>query len=288
MTYGNRRTADTFIEGSLADSRSVCVCVCVCACVGGRETNSGEGISSAIEILLLHAVLHVREAPLPHPRRPPPLSRIMTVFVRPFAPGDLPALLDGLYPAAFPDEDLVPLVRALHQEAEAEAADADVVCSLVAVEDTEGLEGRGSGERIVGNVVFTSCKVRPTPDGTAGDDRRDGDGGTTDDVALLGPLCVAPSRQGRGCGSLLVRGGVERMREAGKRRILVLGSPAYYGRFGFRTDGRIRPPYPLPRAHVAAWQSLNLSGGMAAGPEDRGGGAILVVPKPWQDGALWG
>ena len=69
--------------------------------------------------------------------------------------------LRPLYAQAFPDEDLYPLVSALHEDTEA-------TISLVAIDEA----------RIVGHVVFTLCTVSSAPH----------------KVALLGPLAVTPDR----------------------------------------------------------------------------------------------
>ena len=52
----------------------------------------------------------------------------------------------------------------------------------------------------------------------------------------LAPLAVHPDRHRQGLGSKLVRSGVECAREFGCFGLLVLGDPAYYGRFGFSAD----------------------------------------------------
>ena len=69
----------------------------------------------------------------------------------------------------------------------------------------------------------------------------------------LGPISVDPSRQGEGIGSRLVREGLERLRAMGAAGCVLLGDPAYYGRFGFAADPNRRldgvpPEYFL---HVA-------------------------------------
>jgi len=170
-----------------------------------------------------------------------------TIAIRPTTPADVPAL-EALYAAAFPDEDLVPLVRAL-------MAEPDGVISLVAEE---------SGA-VAGHLAFTMCDVE-------GQDVR---------AALLGPLCAAPDRQGRGIGSTLVKAGFERLRAGGVTTVLVLGDPAYYGRFGFAAGHAIDAPYDLPPDYVAGWQALSIDAGKTL-PQGR-----LTVPPVWQLEALW-
>lgn len=58
-------------------------------------------------------------------------------------------------------------------------------------------------------------------------------GGTAGDWLLLGPVGVLPDRQGRGVGSALVREALDRARESGAAGVVLVGDPAYYGRFGF-------------------------------------------------------
>lgn len=55
----------------------------------------------------------------------------------------------------------------------------------------------------------------------------------------LGPVAVAPASQRAGVGSLLIRAGLDRLKALGAQGCVVLGDPAYYGRFGFRADPRL-------------------------------------------------
>ena len=167
--------------------------------------------------------------------------------IRPTTSADTPAL-EALYAAAFAEEDLVPLVRAL-------MAQAYGVISLVAEE----------GGAVAGHVAFTMC-------GIEGQDVR---------AALLGPLCAAPDRQGRGIGSVLVQAGLERLRADGVSAVLVLGDPAYYGRFGFAAGHAIAAPYDLPPEYAAGWQALSLDANKPL-PQGR-----LRVPPLWQVPELW-
>lgn len=167
--------------------------------------------------------------------------------IRESALGDIDAI-EGLYPQAFPDEDLLRLVRQLLSEV-------PTVMSIVAL----------TGENLSGHIVFTECATREE----------------AFPVALLGPLAVAPERQKRGIGTMLVRQGLERMRARGIGMVCVLGDPAYYERFGFLPEADIETPYPFPDEWREAWQSISLEGGKPA-TKDR-----LVVPKPWRRPELW-
>ena len=162
-------------------------------------------------------------------------------------PWDLPEIL-GLYSEAFPDEDLVPLVRELM------TGDRDVL-SL----------GTFDGDAPAGHVLFTLF-------GTAERDR---------EAALLGPMAVAPRFQRLGLGSGLVRAGFERLKDRGVERVFVLGDPAWYGRFGFAPERRAKPPFPLPDAWSDAWQSAPL---VSDAPVPEG---PISLPEPWMRPALW-
>ncbi len=155
----------------------------------------------------------------------------------------------GLYPEMFPDEDLTPLVTALL------ALDQNTL-SLATCE----------GDKIVGHILFTRCGLdRPGRE-----------------IALLGPLGVVPAHQRRGHGTALIEAGIEMLRQDGVERVVVLGNPAYYGRFGFATEIGIEPPFPILAKWAEAWQSLRLVDSDALNRAGR-----LIVPEPWNDPALW-
>ena len=161
--------------------------------------------------------------------------------------GDTDAIV-SMYALAFPDEDLVPIVRDL-------LADPDVAMSLVAIIDGQ----------IVGHAIFTTCAVE----------------GTNLDASLLGPLAVTPVFQRQGVGSAIVNAGLQRLGDIGVDAVFVLGDPAYYSRLGFVPDSQVQPPYPLPAEWYSAWQSLYLGD---ATPARTG---KLAVPSQWLDPALW-
>ncbi|MEP3049313.1 MAG: N-acetyltransferase [Roseibium sp.] len=160
---------------------------------------------------------------------------------------DLDALMK-LYPAAFPDEDLRPIVRSL-------LSDEIDVLSLVATKN----------DTVVGHVAFTPC--------TAGESEAP--------VAMLAPLCVSPSLHKQGIGSALVRQGFQQLREKKIPHVTVLGDPAYYHRFGFRPDKTIAPPYPMEAEWVDAWQSMSLID-TAVPPTGQ-----INVPDLWKRAELW-
>lgn len=61
--------------------------------------------------------------------------------------------------------------------------------------------------------------------------------GERSDVAGVAPVCVAPGHQRRGVGSLLLRDLVGRAEARRWPMLVLLGDPAYYGRFGFEPAG---------------------------------------------------
>jgi putative acetyltransferase len=172
---------------------------------------------------------------------------IEKIEIRESLPNDVTSI-EKLYPTAFPDEDLLPLVRELLRVE-------PMVLSLVGIAD----------KALVGHVMFTTCGIT----------------GRTDKVMLLGPLAIAPAWQRQGIGSAIVRAGLRRSEIAGTNQVYVLGDPAYYSRFGFEPDDGVTPPYPLPEEWHDAWQSLSLRGDK---PSLRG---KLSVPPPWRQHALW-
>lgn len=156
--------------------------------------------------------------------------------------------LENLYRAAFPAEDLVPLVNAL----------LDLPAGVIS------LEAEASG-RLAGHILFSLCTVE----------------GSGNRLALLGPLAVSPDVQRSGIGSALIREGLAACRVEGVIRVQVLGDPAYYGRFGFAEDGSVKPPFAIPDEWKPAWQTIALTEGA-----DRIAGT-LTPPLPWMQPALW-
>lgn len=169
------------------------------------------------------------------------------IEIRESVPGDL-AAIESLYPKAFPNEDLLPLVKDLLR-------DASIALSLVGIIDS----------RLVGHVIFTECSVV----------------GSGEKGSLLGPLAIATAWQRRGIGSAIVRAGLRRLEDTGVSQVYVLGDPTYYGRLGFSQEFCVAPPYPLPAEWDGAWQSRRLGGAATPRP------GKLSLPRPWLRPALW-
>jgi putative acetyltransferase len=145
-------------------------------------------------------------------------------MIRHARPSDRPAI-DSVVQAAFGRADESRLVEQLR-------TDEDVIFELVAEE---------AGD-LVGHILFSRLWA----------DR-------AELYAALAPLAVAPERQNSGHGSSLVRAALESGREFGCHGVLVLGDPAYYGRFGFSAEAAraVSAPY----RGLAGFQALALGEG---------------------------
>src|SRR5512143_264498 len=109
--------------------------------------------------------------------------------------------------------------QAFGGSAEANAVDAlrdrgAATLSLVAV----------SGDRVVGHLFFSPVTIE-SPD-------RSWPG------LGLAPLAVLPDSQRHGIGTALMNTGLEECRQLGHERVIVLGHPDYYPRFGFERASR--------------------------------------------------
>lgn len=178
-------------------------------------------------------------------RLPREMSR--KFHIRPSTAADASALED-LYRAAFPDEDLLPLLR-------------DLLSLDTAFLSLVGL----AGTSVAGHVAFTRCSVE----------------GSSQPAALLAPLAVSPPDQGQGLGAALVREGLGRLSNEGILCVFVLGNPAYYARFGFAPEEQVKPPYPLVPEWQTAWQSLRL------GATHSNCAGRLCLPPAWMRPSLW-
>jgi putative acetyltransferase len=71
---------------------------------------------------------------------------------------------------------------------------------------------------VVAHIVFSEAAIGDSPSGWF----------------LVGPLAVRPDHQGRGIGRALIEVSLDTMRTRGARGCVLVGDPAFYGRFGFR------------------------------------------------------
>ncbi|SHN58886.1 GNAT family N-acetyltransferase [Erythrobacter sanguineus] len=154
------------------------------------------------------------------------------ITIRDEQPGD-EAIIHRLTAAAFKDMpfsdgDEQHLVDALRR-------DGDLALSLVAEDET----------RIIGHIAFSRVTIS---DGT-----REWFG--------LGPVSVWPELHRQGIGSALIRHGIAELHQRGAAGIVLLGSPEYYARFGFRHESQLRYPGPPPEY----FQCLVLKGEMPQG-----------------------
>ncbi|MCV2491291.1 N-acetyltransferase [Geodermatophilus sp. YIM 151500] len=94
------------------------------------------------------------------------------------------------------------------------------------------------GGRVVGHVIATRGWVEPPGAPALG----------------LGPVGVLPAAQGRGTGTVLVHALLAVAEAADERLVVLLGAPAYYGRFGFvpASELGVRPPDPAWGEHFQA------------------------------------
>jgi putative acetyltransferase len=116
------------------------------------------------------------------------------------------------------DED-IPAIRIVHERAFGRPAEADLVDALRRNgKATLSLVAEDDGQ-VVGHILFSPVTIES--------------GGNVVVGVGLAPLAVLPEAQNRGVGSLLVKGGLDRCREAGRQFAVVLGHHDYYPRFGF-------------------------------------------------------
>jgi putative acetyltransferase len=104
--------------------------------------------------------------------------------------------------AAFSTEAESKLVDALR-------ANGKAIISLVAVH----------GDEVLGHILFSPVSTTPSSDAQG---------------LGLAPVAVKPSFQSKGIGTRLIREGLNQCKELQYDYVVVLGSPEYYGRFGFK------------------------------------------------------
>ncbi len=147
----------------------------------------------------------------------PPAPTIQPMHLRPEHPADAPAI-DALIAQAFDGHPHSggtepAIVRGLRTAGA-------LTLSLVAVDEAGAL---------VGHIAFSPVTIAGLKGHWYG----------------LGPISVRPARQRAGIGSHLMTEGLARLKALGAEGCVVLGEPAYYGRWGFAVhDGLVYPGVP--------------------------------------------
>ncbi len=148
-------------------------------------------------------------------------------------PGDLQAISE-VHVAAFANHPFSHQTE--HLIVEGLRAGGALCISLVAEMD----------DKVVGHIAFSAVKID-------GQDRH---------WYALGPVGVLPQLQKRGIGSMLVRQGLECLRGLGAEGCVLVGEPAYYGRFGFRPCGELT----MEGVPAEVLLCLAMAGSMPHGP----------------------
>lgn len=76
------------------------------------------------------------------------------------------------------------------------------------------------------------------------------------EALLVAPLCVTLTHRSRGVGSKLMQKSLDLARNMGYKTVFVVGDPAYYARFGFKsiTLFNIRHNPPIPDPYVMVYE----------------------------------
>lgn len=140
---------------------------------------------------------------------------------------------------------------------------AEPVVSLLAFDKTKP----------VGHILFTRAYF---------DGRKD-----SPMMHILAPLAVIPEYQRQGIGEMLIRTGVQKLREKESNLVFVLGHKEYYPRHGFQPHAArlgYFAPYPIPEEYGDCWmvQTVSRKG------FDIGKGKIICCdilnkPEHWRD-----
>lgn len=134
------------------------------------------------------------------------------ISIRKERPEDFASIHDitmrAFAPMAYSQGNEQDMIRALR-------ASGGLTLSLVAAQDS----------KIVGHVAFTTAFAK---DGSEG-------------WYALGPISVEPALQRDGVGKSLIENGLAQLRALEAAGCILVGDPAYYGRFGFRPFPQFTP-----------------------------------------------
>ena len=120
-------------------------------------------------------------------------------------------------------KEQVPTILEIHRQAFERDAEAELVALLIQSGKARISLVAYQDELAVGHILFSPVTISQ-------------ENGSTDiNLVGLAPVSVLPQFQGKGIGSQLIEAGIQRCRADGYDGMVVLGSPTYYGRFGFVT-----------------------------------------------------
>lgn len=156
----------------------------------------------------------------------------MTWTIRTETPADI-AAIHAVTAAAF--KDAAHSSHTEHYIIDALRERGELVVSQVAVRDGQ----------VIGHVAVSPVAISDGSEGWFG----------------LGPISVAPPHQGQGVGAALMQAALDALRAISARGCVLLGEPAYYGRFGFRCV----PDLVLPGVPAEYFQALLLQAPMPRG-----------------------
>lgn len=139
-------------------------------------------------------------------------------------------------------QDDLAAIRIVNEQAFGRPAEADLVDALRRNGRVTLSLVAEDGGRVVGHILFSPVTI-------------ESGGGVFVGVGLA-PVAVLPEFQNQGVGSLLVKHGLDRCREAGHPFAIVLGHSSYYPRFGFSPASRfgIKGEYDVPDEHFMAME----------------------------------
>ncbi len=148
------------------------------------------------------------------------------IVIRPELPGDAGAIADVV-------------TRAFAVARHASGTEAQIVDRLRSREKLTISLVAVIGERIVGYAAVSPVTVSDGSIGWYG----------------LGPVAVSPERHRRGVGTRLIEETLAQLTEISASGCVVLGDPAFYGRFGFRANGQlVYPGVPGEYFQAIAWK----------------------------------
>jgi putative acetyltransferase len=127
----------------------------------------------------------------------------------------------------------VEAVRRINVAAFGREGEADLVDQLRGVASTFSFVALES-EQVIGHILFSPVTIEEAHNDSL--------------ILGLAPLSVLPDYQRQGIGSSLIQHSLEQCARSGCKAVVVLGSPAYYRRFGFTPAKQkgLRCEYPVP------------------------------------------